>query len=258
MRSSLIEKPAPLPFVAKSRAAMGKKAAEDIACELRRRLKSQPNVRMIFAAAPSQSDMLTALILMPDVDWSRVTAFHMDEYLGLAIDAPQRFGLWLRRAIFDRLPFAAVHLLEPGADPEATAAEYADRLAASPIDIVCCGIGSNGHLAFNDPPADLNDPSDVKVVKLDATCRQQQVDDGCFDRFDDVPTRALTLTIPRLLAADRIFCCVPGALKKTAVHRTLRDPISGLVPATALRTHSNWSLYLDEDSAANLASPETK
>jgi glucosamine-6-phosphate deaminase len=256
MRPSMIEKPAPLPFVAKSRAAMGQKAGEDIADELRRRLRSQQGVRMIFAAAPSQSEMLTALMLMPDVDWSRITAFHMDEYLGLASEAPQRFGLWLRRAIFDRLPFAAVHLLEPGTDPEATAAEYTDRLAASPIDIVCCGIGSNGHLAFNDPPADLNDPSDVKVVELDTACRQQQVDDRCFDRFDDVPTHALTLTIPRLLAADRIFCCVPGALKKTAVRRTLQDPIDGLVPATALRTHSNWSLYLDEDSAADLASPE--
>jgi glucosamine-6-phosphate deaminase len=254
----MIEKPAPFPFVAKSRAAMGQKAGEDIADELRRRLQSQQGVRIIFAAAPSQSEMLTALTLMPDVDWSRITAFHMDEYLGLASEAPQRFGLWLRRALFDRLPFAAVHLLEPGIDPEATAAEYADRLAASPIDIVCCGIGSNGHLAFNDPPADLNDPSDVKVVTLDTACRQQQVDDRCFERFDDVPTHAITLTIPRLLAADRVFCCVPGAFKKTAVRRTLQDPISGLVPATALRTHSNWSLYLDEDSAADLASPEAQ
>jgi glucosamine-6-phosphate deaminase len=254
----MIEKLSPFPFVAKSRAVMGQKAGEDIADELRRRLQSQQGVRIIFAAAPSQSEMLTALTLMPDVDWSRITAFHMDEYLGLASEAPQRFGLWLRRALFDRLPFAAVHLLEPGIDPEATAAEYADRLAASPIDIVCCGIGSNGHLAFNDPPADLNDPSDVKVVTLDTACRQQQVDDRCFERFDDVPTHAITLTIPRLLAADRVFCCVPGAFKKTAVRRTLQDPISGLVPATALRTHSNWSLYLDEDSAADLASPEAQ
>ena len=256
MRPSMIEKPAPLPFVAESRAAMGKKAAEDIADDLRSRLQSQQGIRMIFAAAPSQSEMLTALMLMADVDWSRITAFHMDEYLGLASEAPQRFGLWLRRAIFDRLPFAAVHLLEPGTDPEATAAEYAGRLAASPIDIVCCGIGSNGHLAFNDPPANLNDPSDVKVVTLDTACRQQQVDDRCFEHFDDVPTHALTLTIPRLLAADRVFCCVPGLFKKTAVRRALRDPISGLVPASALRTHSNWSLYLDEDSAVDLASPE--
>jgi glucosamine-6-phosphate deaminase len=258
MRPGLLEKPTPLPFAAKSREAMGQKAAEDVANELRRRLRSQQSVRMIFAAAPSQSEMLSALILMHGVDWSRVTAFHMDEYLGLSADAPQRFGLWLRHAIFDRLPFAAVHLLEPGMDPEATAAEYADRLAASPIDIVCCGIGSNGHLAFNDPPADLNDPFDVKVVELDTACRQQQVDDRCFERFDDVPTHALTLTIPRLLAADRIFCCVPGSFKKTAVRRTLQDPISGLVPATALRAHSNWSLYLDEDSAADLARPEAQ
>src|ERR1700686_5067242 len=112
MRSSLIEKPEPPPFIAKTRAAMGQKAAEDIAHELRQRLQSQQGVRMIFAAAPSQSEMLSALILMPGVDWSRVTAFHMDEYLGLASDAPQRFGLWLRRTIFDRLPFAAVHFLE--------------------------------------------------------------------------------------------------------------------------------------------------
>jgi glucosamine-6-phosphate deaminase len=252
MRPSLIEKPTPAPFIAKSRAEMGQRAAEDIASELRRRLESQQGVRMIFAAAPSQSEMLSAFVLMPGIDWTRVTAFHMDEYLGLAPDAPQRFGLWLRRAIFDRLPFAAVHLLEPGADPEAAAVEYAGKLSASPIDIVCCGIGSNGHLAFNDPPADLNDPKDVKVVELDAACRQQQVDDRCFDRFDDVPTHALTLTVPRLLAADRIFCCVPGAIKKTAVRRTLQDPISGLVPATALRTHSSWSLYLDEYSAADV------
>lgn len=256
MRPSLIEKSAPLPFIAPSRAAMGQRAAEDIADELIQRLQSQPNIRMIFAAAPSQAEMLSALVLKSSIDWTRVTAFHMDEYLGLASDAPQRFGLWLRRAIFDRLPFGGIHLLEPGPDPNMTAAEYADKLAAAPIDIVCCGIGSNGHLAFNDPPADLNDPSDVKVVELDAACRQQQVDDRCFEHFDDVPTHALTLTVPRLLAADRIFCCVPGALKKTAVRRTLQDPISGLVPATALRTHSNWSLYLDQDSAADLSKVE--
>jgi len=252
MRDSLTERPAPPPFIAASRAEMGSRAAEDIATELRERLKTQPGVRMIFAAAPSQSEMLDALRRSDGIDWKRVTAFHMDEYLGLTPDAPQRFGLWLRHAIFDHLPFAAVELLEPGDNPEAAAAVYAAKLAASPIDIVCCGIGANGHLAFNDPPADLNDPADVKVVELDLACRQQQVDDLCFARLEDVPTHALTLTVPRLLDADRIFCCVPGALKKTAVRRTLHDPISGLVPATALRTHPHWSLYLDRDSASEL------
>jgi glucosamine-6-phosphate deaminase len=253
MRISLTEKPAPQPFIAASRTEMGGRAAEDIATELRRRLETQSGVRMIFAAAPSQSEMLNALVDAPDIDWMRVTAFHMDEYLGVAPDAPQRFGLWLRRAIFERLPFAAVELLDPGNDPEASAAAYAAKLAAAPIDIVCCGIGANGHLAFNDPPADLNDPADVKVVELDLACGQQQVDDRCFERIEDVPTHALTLTIPRLLNSSRIFCCVPGALKKTAVRRTLHDPISGAVPATVLRTHPAWSLYLDRDSASELS-----
>lgn len=252
MRMTLMERPLPAPFVGATREAMGLRAAENVAEEMRRLLAAQQGIRMIFAAAPSQSEMLAALMGMEGIDWARVTAFHMDEYLGLAEDAPQRFGLWLRRAIFDRLPFGAVHLLDPGEDAEAAAKAYAARLGEAQIDIVCCGIGTNGHLAFNDPPADLEDPADVKVVTLDDACRQQQVDDGCFASFTEVPTQALTLTVPRLLDARRIFCCVPGAFKREAVRRTLRDPISGLVPATALRTHANWSLYLDEDSAAEL------
>jgi len=176
----------------------------------------------------------------------------MDEYMGLEPGAPQRFGVWLQRAIFERLQFGAVYLIEPGANAEAAAAEYAARLAEAPIDIVCCGIGTNGHLAFNDPPADLNEPMDVKIVELDAMCRQQQVDDRCFARLEDVPTHAITLTVPRLLESERMFCCVPGAMKRDAVRKTLREPVSGDVPATALRTHANWSLYLDADSAAGL------
>ena len=228
---------------------MGRKAATDVANELRRRLSQQSGVRMIFAAAPSQSEMLNALLEQPGIDWPRVTAFHMDEYLGLPENAPQRFGSWLRRAIFDKLPFAAIHLLEPGNHPEAAAAQYAARLGQAPIDLVCLGIGANGHLAFNDPPADLNDPAPVKVVRLDAACRQQQVDDQCFSTIEEVPERALTLTIPRLLAADRLYCCVPGTMKREAVRRTLQDPISSACPATALRLHPNCTLYLDRESA---------
>lgn len=227
---------------------MALQAARDVGGELRRRLAEQSGVRMIFAAAPSQAEFLAALAQQPGVAWNRVTAFHMDEYLGLPDDAPQRFGLWLRRAIFDKLPFAAVHLIEPGDDPELEAAEYARKLDEAPIDIVCLGIGVNGHLAFNDPPADLNDPLPVKVVHLDAACRKQQVDDQCFSRIEDVPERAITLTIPRLLAADRLYCCVPGALKRDAVRRTLNDPIASACPATALRLHPQCRLYLDPQS----------
>jgi glucosamine-6-phosphate deaminase len=235
-------------YVGATRGEMGREAASDIADELRRRLARQEDVRMIFAAAPSQAEMLEALGEQSGVDWGHVTAFHMDEYLGLREDAPQRFGLWLRRAIFDSLPFAAVHLIEPGEDAEAAAAKYALKLAEAPIDIVCLGIGVNGHLAFNDPPADLHDPVDVKVVHLDAACRRQQVDDGCFASIDEVPERALTLTIPRLLAADRLYCCVPGAMKREAVRRALQEPIGPACPATALRLHPHCTLYLDRYS----------
>jgi glucosamine-6-phosphate deaminase len=227
------------------RAAMGAAAADDVAEELRARLAEQGAVRMIFAAAPSQSDMLDRLVAAPDIDWSRVTAFHMDEYIGLPPDAPARFANWLDRAIFTRVPFAEVHRI----DPDAEAAGYAKLLAEAPIDLVCLGIGQNGHLAFNDPPvADLDDPEAVKVVELDHTCRQQQVDDGAFAAFDDVPTHAVTLTIPRLLDARRLFCVVPGAAKRHAVDRALIAPVSAADPATALRTHPDVTLYLDAEA----------
>jgi glucosamine-6-phosphate deaminase len=232
-----------------SRAAMGQAAASVVAAKLRRLLQDGGSARMIFAAAPSQAEMLDALVAEPGIDWGRVTAFHMDEYIGLAPDAPERFALWLRRHLFDRLPFGAVHLIDPGKSPAAAAAEYARLLAAAPIDIVCLGIGVNGHLAFNDPPvADLTDPLDVKVVELDAVCRQQQVDDGCFRRLVDVPTHAITLTVPRLLRADRLVCVVPGAAKHEAVRRALHDPIGAACPATALRRHPAVTLFLDPES----------
>jgi glucosamine-6-phosphate deaminase len=232
-----------------SRGEMGGAAAAAVAAALRARLREKPAVRMIFAAAPSQAEMLGALVAEPDIDWRRVTAFHMDEYIGLAPEAPQRFAIWLRRHLFDRLPFGAIRLIDPGNDPAGAASSYARALAAAPIDIVCLGIGVNGHLAFNDPPvADLDDPKDVKIVELDAVCRQQQVDDGCFAAFEDVPTHAITLTIPRLLRADLLFCVVPGPAKREAVRRTLHDPISAACPATALRRHQAATLFLDSES----------
>ena len=228
-----------------SRATMGRAAAAEVANELRHRLAAQDDVRMVFAAAPSQQEFLAALAVEPGLDWRRVTAFHMDEYLDLAADAPQRFGTWLRRALFDRVPLRPRFVGDP--------ADYAGQLAEAPIDLVCLGIGDNGHLAFNDPPvADLHDPADVKVVDLDAACRQQQVDDECFAALDEVPHRAITLTIPRLLAADRLFCVVPGPRKAEAVRRALHDPIGEACPATALRTHPDCTLFLDRDAAGLL------
>lgn len=236
-----------------SRQQMGAQAAKEIADELRRRLAVQDRVRMVFAAAPSQADVLAALAASPDIDWQRVVAFHMDEYVGLPAEAPQRFGNWLDRHIFDLVPLGDVHHLRPGEDPEATARDYATMLAAAPIDIIQLGIGVNGHIAFNDPPvADFDDPLDVKVVVLDDACRQQQVDDDCFDSFADVPERAITLTVPRLMRAGRLFCMVPTTAKRAAVAAALSGPISESCPASILRRHDNCTLYLDPD-----ADPET-
>ena len=232
-----------------TRAAMSRAAAGDVAAEIRTRLAAAAGVRMIFAAAPSQADMIEALIVEPGIDWCRVTAFHMDEYIGLAADAPQRFAVWLRGRLFGRVPFAAVHPIVPEPEPRAAAERYAELLGATPIDIVCLGIGVNGHIAFNDPPvADFVDPQDVKIVELDDVCRQQQVDDDCFANVAAVPERALTLTIPRLLRADRLFCVVPGAIKRKAVVGALHGPITTDCPASVLRRHADCTLYLDAES----------
>jgi glucosamine-6-phosphate deaminase len=232
-----------------TRASMGLAAALEIAAAMRKCIAVAGSVRMVFAAAPSQSEMLAALVRQPELDWSRVIAFHMDEYIGLAKDAEQSFASWLDRHLFNLAPFAMVHRLAPDAFPETAAAHYAGLLDEAPIDIVCLGIGVNGHLAFNDPPvADFDDPMDVKIVELDAVCRQQQVDDGCFASFGQVPTHALTLTIPRLLRAGRMFCVVPGPSKLAAVTATLYGPVSTACPASILRQHPACILYIDREA----------
>ncbi|MBP2463900.1 MULTISPECIES: 6-phosphogluconolactonase [unclassified Rhizobium] len=232
-----------------TRAQMGAAAAADIAAALAERLASQPTVRMVFAAAPSQGDMLAALATVPGLDWNRVTAFHMDEYIGLDPASPARFANWLDAHVFNRLPFAAVHRITPEPNAEAEVARYATLMNEAPIDIVCLGIGVNGHIAFNDPPvADFEDPLDVKVVVLDDICRQQQVDDDCFPDFASVPHQAVTLTVPRLVRAERLFCVVPGSIKREAVARTLYGPIATECPASILRNHPACTLYIDKDS----------
>ncbi len=238
--------------VCASRAEMGEAAGRDIAACMRRILGEKERIRMIFAAAPSQNETLAAL-LAEDFPWERVDAFHMDEYVGLAPDAPQRFGNYLREHLFDRAPFGSVHYLEGGAkDPDAECARYTALLKAGPVDIVVLGIGENGHIAFNDPGvADFADPETVKKVKLDEVCRQQQVNDGCFASLDDVPRFALTLTVPTLFAGGHLFCSVPAATKRAAVRATLCGEIGPEVPATVMRRHPDAALYCDPDSAAD-------
>ena len=177
----------------------------------------------------------------------------MDEFIGLPEGAPQRFALWLDRHLFDHVPGAEVHRLHPEPDPEAEARRYAGLLAQAPVDIVCLGIGVNGHIAFNDPPvADFDDPLDLKIVEMDGPCRRQQVDDGGFATLEEVPLRALTLTVPRLLRADRMFCVVPGAGKAEAVRACLTGPITTEWPASVLRRHPDCTLYLDPEAARHV------
>lgn len=236
-----------------TRKNMGMAAAADIAACMKKLLAEKDSIYMIFAAAPSQNEMLEALIAEEGIDWGRVHALHMDEYVNLPADAPQGFGNFLRRAIFDKVPFASVNLIGTDADSEATCARYDALLTEHPVDIVCMGIGENGHIAFNDPHvADFHDPLKIKKVDLDQKCRQQQVNDGCFQSIDQVPTHALTLTIPTLYNVENVFCVVPAASKAEAVKNTVTGPVSEVCPASILRKHANATLYVDADSAALL------
>lgn len=229
-------------------AAAGKLAAEVI----REAIATKGRANVIFASAPSQNETLAALIAEEGIDWQRVTAFHMDEYIGADASAPHSFRRYLHEHLLSKVPAKAFFgLAGETADAEATAREYASLLNANPPDLCLAGIGENGHIAFNDPPvADFNDPLDVKVVELDHACRVQQVADAAFAKIEDVPQRALSLTVPRLFRTPVIVLSVPGPRKAEAVRATIEGPIATSCPASILRTHGNAHLFVDADSAA--------
>ena len=234
-----------------NRTLMGEAAARDIKKKIADLLEESQEINMIFAAAPSQNDVLKALVEDKEIEWNRVNAYHMDEYIGLDKDAPQGFGNFLKGHIFGLVPFKSVNYIDITAtDPEKEAERYGKLLEENSTDIVIMGIGENGHIAFNDPPvADFNDEKMVKPVKLDEVCRQQQVNDGCFASIDKVPTHAMTLTVPTLVRAPYLFCIVPAPTKAKAVYETLNGSIDEHCPASVLRTHDNAKLYLDNESS---------
>jgi len=237
-----------------TRDAMGAYAAKEASDKMKELLSKKEEINMIFAAAPSQNEFLKTLYTDKDIDFSRINAFHMDEYIGLPSDNPAGFGNFLRDRIFSKAPFKSVNYLNGLAeDIDAECARYTQLLKDHPIDIVCMGIGENGHIAFNDPHvAFFNDEKAVKVVELDQKCRQQQVNDGCFASIDEVPTHALTLTIPTLVSGDYLFCMVPAATKADAVYATINGEIEEKCPASILRKHDNATLYVDSDSGAKI------
>ena len=237
-------------LVFSTREQMGTYAANDVANCMKELLQKKDTIRMVFAAAPSQSEFLYTLTQIEDIPWDRVEVFHMDEYIGLDVNANQRFSHFLNEYLFDIVKPKKVNLLMPDEEnPELECSRYADLLKKDAIDIICLGIGENGHIAFNDPPvADFNDTKMVKIVELDQACRQQQVNDGCFKSIHNVPTHAVTLTIPALLSGKHLFTMVPGESKRKAVHNTLRGNITTDCPASILRTHKNCRFYSDTNS----------
>jgi glucosamine-6-phosphate deaminase len=250
MADHLKEYPLPVRVFA-TRREMGAAAAADIADFLRAKIGiAGHGVRVIFAAADSQRDMLESLIADQRLDWSRITAFHMDEYIGLPPEAPQRLGNWLKRALIERAPIGRFHAISPELGVAAAIEHYERLLTEAPIDAVCLGIGVNGHLAFNEPGSatDLEDRHWVKEIGLDPVSRQQQVDEGNFLSIAAMPGSAITLTVPCLLSGERLFCVVPGKVKAPALGRALRDPIGPDCPATALRRHPRCTLYCDREA----------
>jgi glucosamine-6-phosphate deaminase len=231
-------------------AAMGAAAALDAARALRDAITARGHAHAMFATGNSQLGFLAALVHEDGIDWSSVVGFHMDEYVGIAADHPASFRRYLRERLVARVPIGEFHFVEgDAADAGAECIRYAELLRAHPLDLCCLGIGENGHLAFNDPPADFADPLDVKVVALDDVCRRQQVGEGHFADVDAVPSLAITVTVPALLRAGRVLAIVPETRKAEPVRRTLEGAIEETCPASILRRHPHATLYLDDESA---------
>ncbi|MGM9785649.1 MAG: 6-phosphogluconolactonase [Candidatus Cryptobacteroides sp.] len=236
-----------------TRDEMGAVAAKEAAAYIRELAKKKDEINIVFAAAPSQNDFL-AYLAKEDLDWGKINAYHMDEYIGLDKDAPQGFGNFLAEHIFNAVPLKSVHYIyDENKDPERICADYAKELRSKDIDIIFMGVGENGHIAFNDPHvAFFDDPLDVKIVDLDEKCRVQQVHDGCFDSIEKVPTHAITLTIPLMMGADRIFVIVPTSNKADAIAKIYNGGITPECPASILRTHLAVTLYTDEPGAGKI------
>lgn len=232
---------------------LGEASAISVAEKLIQAIAEKGKANLILATGASQFQFLEHL-QKQKIDWQKITVFHLDEYKDLSDSHPASFRKYLKERILENVQPKKVYYLEGDAtDIEAEVIRYEELLSNHPIDIACIGIGENGHIAFNDPPvANFNDPKLVKVVELDEACRKQQLGEGWFPTFEDVPTHALSLTISAIMGCKAISCVVPDKRKAKAVYNTLNAEISTACPATILRTHSNTVLYLDKNSASNL------
>jgi len=238
------------------KSSLGRAAAEHAAATLRATLSHEGTARLVAATGASQFEFLEALTNMDGIDWSRVELFHLDEYVGLPITHPASFRKYLFERLVNKTGITRHHLLDGEGDPRTMMKKIGRELSAKPVDLAFAGIGENGHLAFNDPPANFESEEPYLLVELDEACRQQQVNEGWFARFSDVPTTAISMSIRQILRAREIIAVVPDARKAKAIQACFEGEVSPLAPASILRQHRNATIYLDSESAS-LLRPET-
>jgi len=240
--------------ISDSKSELGKRAAARGAEWIRSAQKKNPSISIVVATGASQFEMLSELVRAPGIDWSKITAFHLDEYVGMPMTHPASFRKYLWERFHSRLPLplAAFHYIDAEKDAPAECRRLSDLIRNTTIDVAFIGIGENGHLAFNDPPADFEIEDPYIVVSLDEACRKQQLGEGWFPTFDDVPKQAISMSIKQIMRSRAIVCTVPDKRKAEAVKGSVKDPITPKVPGSILQKHQNVELFLDRDSASLL------
>jgi len=232
--------------------AMGRQAAQDGAAMIRAALAERCAANIIVATGASQFEMLAALVKQPDLDWSRVTGFHLDEYLGLPMTHPASFRRYLKERFVDQVPLGTFHYVSGERDAQAECDRLGRIIREAPVDVAFVGIGENGHLAFNDPPADFETEEPYLVVDLDDACRRQQLGEGWFPSLDDVPRQAISMSIRQIMKSRSIVCSVPDERKAEAVRNTVEGPVTPQTPASILQQHAQATMYLDPAAASLL------
>lgn len=230
--------------------ALGQAAGREAADLIRKAIASKDQANVILATGTSQFETLNQLIREKDIDWEKVVMFHLDEYIGMPDTHPASFRKYLKERFIKKVPaLKAAHLINGESDPEAECVWLGDLITQFPIDVALVGIGENGHLAFNDPPADFDTDEPYIIVNLDEACRRQQYGEGWFKTIDDVPTRAISMSIRQIMKSKAIICSVPDERKAVAVKNCVKNPVSNLFPASILQKHPQCTLYLDKASA---------
>jgi glucosamine-6-phosphate deaminase len=234
---------------------LGRHAAAEAASAIQDAVAARGTARVIAATGASQFHFLQELTAMPGLPWDAVELFHLDEYLGIPATHPASFRKYLAERLIGPTGVRRTHLIDGEGDPELVCQAVGREIASAPIDVAFVGIGENAHLAFNDPPADFDTREPYMVVQLDEACRRQQVGEGWFSSLDDVPTRAISMSVNQILASRRILCMVPDRRKAEAVAASVNGPVTPRVPASILQTHADTTLFLDRESASLLGRP---